>query len=129
MTATAEVLALPGVRLVPVQRLSCEKRAELLEKLARQAQWLEPEWVTILRDALAHDSLTRTELERAWAAVLEAVTIADAVAINIVDWDWKCGSCGHSFAAACLCLCCPSAVEHARDVAAEALTVLAGGIR
>jgi hypothetical protein len=120
MTATAVVTTMPGTRLVAIQRLSCERRMQLLEQLARQALDLEPEFVVILRDALAHDSLTRPAVEEAWDDVLERVAIADAADQGLVDWR-------------CIAddLPCPdrtsAAAEIARQDATEALAALAGG--
>jgi hypothetical protein len=129
----ATVHPLPGVRHLGHQRLSFERRVVLLGKLARQREWLEPEMVADLVAVYAHDSLTPSQRDQAWEAVLRDVALADSIEVGVpVDWDWRCsgpGGCGHRFAEGCPCGCCPSALEHARDVAAESLAVLAGGIR
>jgi hypothetical protein len=125
----ATVHPLPGVRHLGHQRLSYERRIVLLEKLARQREWLEPEWVTDLVAVYAHDSLTPSQRDEAWHDVVERVVLADAAESGVVDWDWRCNSCGHPFARGCDDFCCPSLIDHARSVVAESLAVLAGGIR
>jgi len=127
MSSIAEVLTMPAIRLVPVQRLSCERRMQLLERLARTALNLEPEFVVILRDALAHDSLTGPAVEQAWAEVMEKVALADAAEQGLLDWDRDCPSCGHVLGAECGCFCCPAAADETRSGAADALAALAGG--
>ena len=127
MTATAELLTLPGIRLLPVQRLSLERRKALLAWLAENLLDLPPEAVTVLRDSFSHDSLSGPALDEAFGRYLERQALADAVDAGIADWDWACGSCGHPLGRSCPCSCCPSASAQAHQDAADALEYLAAG--
>jgi hypothetical protein len=128
LTATAELLALPGIRLLPIQRLSLERRKDLLAWLAENLLDLPPEAVTVMRDSWSHDSLSGPALDEAWGRYLERQTLADALEVGIpADWDWRCSSCGHRLGQECHCLCCPSASTQAHQDAAEALEHLAAG--
>jgi hypothetical protein len=127
VTVTAELLALPGIRLLPVQRLSLERRKKLLSWLAKNLPALPAEAVTVMRDTWSHDSLSGPHLDEAWCRYLERLALADAVDAGIADWDWRCNSCAHLLGRKCSCLCCPSASGQAHQDAGDALEYLAAG--
>ena len=120
MTAVAEVRALPGIRLLPVQRLPLERRKDLLRHLALDYLDLEPENVQLLLSAWAHDSLTGPELKACWLEYRVRVSKAEGIAEGVIDWRDICDEllCGERTAAA---------IEIARADAEAALHHLAAG--
>jgi hypothetical protein len=120
--AVAPVLPMPGNRIVMVRRLPYQERVRLLEKLAREYQWLEPVMVTIIRDALCHDSLTGPQVDEWWAQVLHHIKLAHDGQLGCLDYrqvdpDLTCDDRTSV------------AIEIAISDAAAAIAVLAGGIR
>lgn len=120
MTATADLIALPGIKLIPVRRLPLEKRRQRLRELALRACEMDPEDVTNLLSAYAHDSLTGPALRAAWLDYRARLDIAEGVAEGRLDWrvvndELTC------------CERTAAAIEIAHQDAEEALDVLAGG--
>jgi hypothetical protein len=116
----SNISELPGIKLIPVKRLSYEQRMQRLENLARTCFDRDAEETAVLLDAWAHDSLGGPALDIAWTAFLEARQIEQDADEGRLHWSVVCEdlTCADKFAAA-------------REIAHEdsrcALALLAGG--
>jgi len=118
--ATADLLVMPGVRMLTARRLPLERRRELLRELARAHLDMEPENVELQLAAWAHESLTGPALKAAWLEYRYRLELAADAAEGRLHWslidpEMRCGERQQA------------AVEIAADDAEEALNVLAGG--
>jgi hypothetical protein len=86
VTATAEILPLPGIRLVTAARLPVERREFLLRWLAERSLDLPPEVVALSVDAWSHDSICGPALELAWRDFEDKTALADAADRGCFDW-------------------------------------------
>ena len=122
MSATADLIAMPGVKVITVRRLPLEERRARLRELALAACDMDAEDVTVLLSAWAHDSITGPALKSAWLEYRARLEVAEGVAHGQLDWraiDDEL-TCRERTAAA---------VEIAYQDAEDALDVLAGGAR
>ena len=120
------VIPIDGPRTVKVDRRPVDERRELLK-------WLAEDWSKLpaaaREDLLAMYSRPQPDLAPRWDKYRIVAAHLETVENNIIDWDWRCGDCGHPFARCCECACCPSAYQQAQDDADEALAVLVGSAR